>query len=64
MSELGKSEDEELLNHIKVREQLEARGYKRKYCDKCDGVGSVAHGRFSCPFCNGIGYGWESPVTK
>ncbi len=55
--------DRELADELDARDRLEARGYKRKLCDKCGGTGQ-SYPDIVCNKCEGKGCRWEAPITK
>lgn len=54
--------DKELADELDARDRLEARGYKRVTCTKCNGFGQF--GSIQCWQCEGRGCNWEAPITK
>lgn len=63
----GKGSDKELADQLDAEDRLLNRGYKKRRCSACDGVGIIIEaGRVSptCGSCDGRGVYWESPLTK
>lgn len=59
------SEDEQqLLNRIKAKEQLLARGYKWIKCRICKGTGKSHIGFYECFSCRGKGGHWQAPLMR
>jgi len=57
--------DKKLLDDIKTREELEKRGYRRKKCPVCRGVGVTEPPWLRwCLACEGKGYKWEAPLMR
>ena len=57
--------DKGLADDLDAQERLENRGYQRKTCPNCDGVGRLGRLMFvPCPYCEGRGYTWQAPMER
>jgi DnaJ-class molecular chaperone len=63
MSEKMRVTDKELADQLDAQDRLIARGYTRKTCDSCRGVGQLP-GIGECYSCEGRGFHWYAPITK
>lgn len=57
--------EKDLLDQLKIHEELEKRGFTKKRCNHCSGIGHTLqpHGDSPCFHCNGNGYIWIAPLT-
>lgn len=60
--------DSELLSRIEVSERLRKRGYERRVCPDCKGLGVRPHAKsklpVDCTHCDGKGGTWMPPMER
>jgi hypothetical protein len=58
-----KHRDVELADRLDAEDRLRKRGYEKRSCERCGGLGQIIPD-IVCPHCSGEGYYWLPPTTK